>query len=70
MFGEVETTYAENKLKIDEYAIQSNEEMEKQDVERRTESNKFLEQLLGGMGGQQQGQQQQQPKQQTQPQVE
>jgi hypothetical protein len=63
MFGEVETQYAEDKLKIDEYNVQNNEEMEKQDVERRTESNKFLEQLLGGMG---EGMQQPQPQQQRQ----
>ena len=48
-FGEIETLYAENKLKIDEYEIQSQEELEKQDVHKRTEANKFLEQIMGGM---------------------
>ena len=67
-FGEIETTYAENKLNIDKYNIQREEEAEKRDVERRTESNKFLEQILGGMGNmnqqdQQQGQQQATPEQ-------
>lgn len=46
-FGEIETSYAENKLNIDSYNIRSIEEMEKQDVERRSESNKFMEQILG-----------------------
>lgn len=57
-FGEIETEYAENKLKIDEFNVRSIEEQEKQDVERRTESNKFMEQILGaGMSAIQQGQQ-------------
>lgn len=46
-FGEIETSYAENKMKINEYELMQKEEMEKQDVHRRTESNKFLEQILG-----------------------
>ncbi len=48
-FGEIETTYAENKLNVDEYNIRNEEELEKQDVHRRTEANKFLEQILGGI---------------------
>lgn len=71
-FGDIETTYAENKLKIDSYQIMENEELEKQDVERRTQSNKFLQEIMSGMPqgqpmqmpeaqGQQQGQQQQIP---------
>jgi len=66
-FGEIETSYAENKLKIDEYEIQSEEEKEKQDVHRRTEANKFLEQIMGGLMQQQvqgNGQQQEQQMQQ------
>lgn len=56
-FGEIETSYAENKLKIDEYGIRTEEEIEKQDVHRRTEANKFIEQILGSsMQGQQQSQ--------------
>ena len=46
-FGELETSHAENKLKIDEFNIKSEEELEKQDVERRTQSNKFVEEILG-----------------------
>lgn len=48
-FGEIETTYQENKLKIDEFSIRAEEEAEKRDVERRSESNKFLEQIMGSM---------------------
>ena len=46
-YGDIETTYAENKLKIDENRVRTEEEMEKQDVHQRTEANKFLEQILG-----------------------
>jgi hypothetical protein len=46
-FGEIETAYAENKMSIDKSNIRSQEELEKQDVARRSESNKFLEQILG-----------------------
>jgi GTP-sensing pleiotropic transcriptional regulator CodY len=46
-FGEIETSYAENKLKVDTFNVQNTEELEKQDVERRTEANKFLEQIIG-----------------------
>jgi hypothetical protein len=57
-FGEIETSYAENKLNIEASNVRTIEEMEKQDVERRTESNKFLEQILGaGMGAMQQQEQ-------------
>ncbi len=59
-FGEIETSYAENKMKINEYELNAKEEMEKQDVHRRTESNKFMEQILGaGMNVMSQQQQQQ-----------
>lgn len=54
-FGEIETQYAENKLNIDAFAVRTNEEVEKQDVERRTEANKFLEQILGSMNNGEQG---------------
>jgi len=46
-FGEIETAHKEMQLDQDNEAIRVNEELEKQDVERRTESNKFLEQILG-----------------------
>ena len=56
-FGEIETTYAENKLSVESYNIKSEEEVEKRDAERRTEANKFLEKILGGgMGEMQQNQ--------------
>jgi len=48
-FGDIETSYAENKLNIDKFHVRNREEMEKQDVEKRTEANKFLEQILGGV---------------------
>jgi hypothetical protein len=66
-YGEIETSYQENKLNIDKYNIQAEEEKEKQDVERRTESNKFLEQIMSGMNnpGQEQRQEQQQQGQQN-----
>lgn len=48
-YGEIETEYQENKLNIEENKIRIEEEMEKRDVERRTQANKFLEQILGGM---------------------
>lgn len=47
-YGEIENQYAENKLKIDENKVMAEEEFEKQDVHRRTEANKFLEEILGG----------------------
>ncbi len=54
-FGNIETDYRKNQLEVDNYNQRIEEEKEKQDVERRTESNKFLEQILGGMN-QMQGQ--------------
>ena len=60
-YGEIETAYAENKLKIDSNEIMMQEEIEKRDVHRRTEANKFLEQIMGGMmQGADQGSNQQQ----------
>ncbi len=64
-FGEIETSYAENKLKADAFSIQAEEELEKQDVHRRTEANKFMEQIMSGMM-QQQGQQPQEQQMQQQ----
>lgn len=49
MYGEIETNYHENKLNLEEDKIRVEEEMEKRDVERRTQANKFLEQVMGGM---------------------
>ncbi len=48
-YGEIETSYAENKLRIEEHEIQSEEELEKRDVQRRTESNKFIMEIMKGM---------------------
>lgn len=50
-FGEIETTYAENKLNIEAYEVRTREEEEKQDVHRRSEANKFLEQIMGNKFG-------------------
>jgi len=60
LFGKMETEYAENKLNIDAYNIRSEEELEKQDVHRRTEANKFLEQIMGSVGMNNPSQQQEQ----------
>jgi hypothetical protein len=61
-YGMIEAEYAENKLAIENMDQRNEEELEKQDVQRRTESNKFLEQIMQGMsppnGGEQQQQQQ------------
>ena len=46
-FGDIETTYAENKLNIEAQGIRTEEEFEKQDVERRTQANKFFEDIMG-----------------------
>jgi hypothetical protein len=46
-YGEIETEYQENKLAIESQNIMFQEEMDKRDAERRTEANKFLEQILG-----------------------
>ena len=51
-FGEIETAYSENQLGLEEMQIRNNEEQEKRDVQRRTEANKFLEQLMGGLPSQ------------------
>jgi hypothetical protein len=48
-YGQIETEYAENKLKIDEFHIEAEEEAEKKDVERRTQANKFLMEILKGI---------------------
>ena len=51
-FGEIETSYAENKLKMESSTVDFEIEKEKQDVERRTQSNKFVEQIMRGMNSQ------------------
>lgn len=59
-FGEIETHQKQMELQIQNMGQMQNEEFEKQDVERRTESNKFLEQIMGGMPQQQPQMQEQQ----------
>lgn len=55
-YGVIETEYSKNKLEIENQKQRYEEELEKQDVQRRTESNKFLEQILGAGSGLQQNQ--------------
>lgn len=55
-FGEIETEYQQNKLDIQNAEAAFTEEQEKQDVERRTEANKFLEQIMGQKFGPNQNQ--------------
>jgi hypothetical protein len=59
-FGDIETQYQENKLNIDEQKIRMEEEIEKRDVESRTQANKFFEQIMGNMQNVENGQQGQQ----------
>ena len=63
-YGEIHTTNEKNMLELEEQHMRMEEELEKRDVERRTESNKFLEQIMGSMQNQQQGQGQQMPQEQ------
>ncbi len=53
-FGILETEYGEMQLDADGQRLRIEEEYEKRDVERRTEANKFLEQIMGSMQNQQQ----------------
>lgn len=46
-FGEIETSYNQGKLDMENELQRQEEEFEKRDVERRTQSNAFLEQILG-----------------------
>jgi len=46
-YGEIETEYQENKLHLESQDIIMQEEIDKRDAERRTEANKFMEQILG-----------------------
>lgn len=48
-FGEIEVGHKQMQLDIENQKMMQEEEFEKQDVERRTESNKFLEEILGGV---------------------
>ena len=49
LFGEIETSYAQGQVAAQKEEIRGEEEAEKQDVERRTQANKFLEEILAGL---------------------
>lgn len=65
-FGEIETNHQQLKLDIQNQEIMQNEEFEKRDVEMRTQSNKFIQEILGNAMQQQQPIQQDQMGEQTQ----
>jgi hypothetical protein len=48
-FGELETEHRELQLDIENRNLMQEEEAEKQDVERRTQSNKFVQEILGNV---------------------
>lgn len=48
-FGELETDHSQLQLDIERQRMQLSEEQEKQDVERRTQSNKFVQEILGNV---------------------
>jgi len=47
VFGEIQTLEKQMRLDRQNQQMQYNEEFEKQDVERRTQANKFLEEIMG-----------------------
>jgi DNA-directed RNA polymerase beta subunit len=55
-FGQIETDHAKLQLDIQNQQVMQNEEAEKMDVEKRTQSNKFLQEILGGVLAPSQGQ--------------
>ncbi len=63
-FGEIETEYNKSVLDMENQQQRTQEEIEKRDVEMRSESNKFIEQLLNQ--GSQQQLMQEQPQQNQQ----
>jgi DNA-directed RNA polymerase beta subunit len=48
-FGEIETNHSQLQLDIERQRMQMKEEVEKQDVESRTQSNKFVQEILGNV---------------------
>lgn len=64
-FGEIETAHKEMQLDIENNRLIQEVETEKRDVERRSESNKFLTQLMGINQNNQQGQPMPQQQQQV-----
>ncbi len=65
-FGEVETFLKQNELESIEYGEEQKENREKMDAKSTAESNKFVQQIMSGMGNQNQGNMQQQPGQMPQ----
>lgn len=63
MFGDIETSHKMMQLDIENQKLKQDEEVEKRDVEKRTESNKFLEQIMQGAQSVQAEQQMQPPQQ-------
>ena len=63
-FGEIETFLKTNELESIQMQSEQEEHRDKEDAKRTAESNKFLEQIMGGM--QQGRQEQEQPSQQIQ----
>lgn len=59
-FGEIETSHQQHKLDLDNQRLMQEEEWEKRDVERRTQANKFLEEIMSNV---QTGNNNQQPNQ-------
>ncbi len=62
-FGEIETNHQQLKLDIEGKRLMQEEEFEKLDVEKRSQSNKFLQEILGNVlqGGGQMGQDESEP---------
>lgn len=48
-FGQIEVDHSQLQLDMQNQRMMQEEEFEKSDVERRSESNKFLQQILGGV---------------------
>ena len=48
-FGQIETDHSQLQLDIENQRIKMGEEAEKQDVERRTQANKFVQEILGNV---------------------
>jgi hypothetical protein len=48
-FGEIETNHSQLQLDIERQRMQMAEEHEKQDVEQRTQANKFVQEILGNV---------------------
>ena len=51
-FGEIETSQKQMEIDLQNQELMYNEELEKRDVERRTEANKFIMEIMKGQGNQ------------------